>query len=110
MQRGGYDSTHIPCAACGKPANRAPFNWSYIHGGETSGKLSEDALDPERFIDRAEYIDDAYTRGDKMVEKPLKRPMGYKAGIVRSRALQIEREGWEHKTVSKLNELDKRAI
>ena len=109
-QRGGYDSTHIPCAICGKQATRAPFNWSYIHGAEPSGKLNVDQLDPERFLDTAEEVDYAYTKADNETSQKLKRPKGYKAGLVRARALQIEREGFDHPTVHKLNELDARAV
>lgn len=108
-ERRGYGSTSISCD-CGLKAQRAPFNWSYIHGAGPAGKLSVDQLDPERFLDTAEEVDYAYTKADNEVGKKLKRPSGYKAGIVRARALQIEREGFDHKTVNKLNELDARAV
>lgn len=106
--RRGYKVALIPCLECGEPAQRNPCNAPFIHGVGAAG-LTVDQLDPERFLDRAEYIDDAYVRADKETEKKVKRPLGYKAGIVRARALQIEREGADSKAVHKLNELDARA-
>ena len=101
----------IPCETCGEPAQRAFANVAYIHGMTTyTNQLSVDQLDPERFLDRAEYIDDAYSRADAVSEKKVKRPMGYKASIVRARAMQIEREGFNHKSVVKLNELDANVV
>ncbi len=99
----------IPCLVCGKKAQRNPCNVPFIHGCGPAG-LTIDQLSPERFLDRAEYIDDAYVRADKETGEKVKRPQGYKAGIVRARALQIEREGADSKAVHKLNELDKRAV
>lgn len=109
VARRGYDAKSIACETCGKPAQRAFANVPYIHGCGPAG-LTIDQLDPERFLDRAEDIDYAYQKADKEVEKKVKRPMGYKAGIVRARALQIEREGPDHKSVQKLNELDAKAV
>lgn len=109
--RRGYDIDSIPCGTCERTASRTPFNTPFIHGSSgPAGTLTPDELSPERFLDRAEYIDDAYARADSETGQKLKRPKGYKAGIVRARAMQIEREGFNHKTVEKLNELDRRAI
>ncbi len=109
--RRGYEVASIPCETCGEVAQRAFANIPYIHGMTTpTNQLSADQLDPERFLDRAEYIDDAYSRADTETETKVKRPMGYKAGIVRARAMQIEREGFNHKSVKKLNDLDAKAV
>lgn len=109
-ERRGYDADHSLCA-CGRVSGRSALNTPYIHGMTTpTNQLSADQLDPERFLDRAEYIDDAYVRADKETETKVKRPKGYKAGIVRARAMQIEREGFNHKSVAKLNELDAKAV
>ncbi len=108
--RRGYGVDSIPCE-CGLTAQRTPFNTPYIHGTTTpTNQLSVDQLDPERFLDTAEEVDYAYTKADNEVGAKLKRPKGYKAGIVRARALQIEREGFNHPSVNKLNELDARAV
>ncbi len=106
--RRGYDVASIRCS-CGKKARRTPCNVPFIHGAGPAG-LTIDQLDPERFLDTAEEVDYAYSKADAMSEKKLKRPKGYKAGIVRARALQIEREGFDHPSVHKLNELDAKAI
>ncbi len=109
--RRGYEDASIPCETCGEPAQRAFANVPYIHGMTTpTNQLSVDQLDPERFLDRAEYIDDAYVRADAETGRKVKRPKGYKAGIVRARAMQIEREGFNHKSVVKLNKLDAKAV
>ena len=107
--RRGYDISSIPCLVCGKPAQRNPCNVPFIHGAGPAG-LTIDQLDPERFLDRAEYIDDAYARADAETETKVKRPKDYRAGGVRARALQIEREGFGHPSVAKLNELDAKAV
>ncbi len=107
--RRGYEVALIPCLECGEPAQRNPCNAPFIHGCGPAG-LTIDQLNPERFLDRAEYIDDAYVRADKETATKVKRPKGYKAGIVRARALQIEREGPDHKSVQKLNDLDAKAV
>jgi len=103
-ERRGYDIESISCA-CGDVATRTPLNTPYIHGA-TTPKFQPD---PERFLDRAQEIDYAYSKADQEVGAHVPRPQAYRAGIVRSQALSLQREGLG-KTTKQLVELDKKSL
>ena len=86
--RAGVSVSERPCG-CGKVSKRRPFNVPYIHGA-TTPKFQ---ADPERFLDRAQEIDYAYSKADNEVGAKVPRPKPYKAALVRSRQLLAQREG-----------------
>lgn len=79
-------------------------NVAYVHGA-TTPKFQPDH---ERFIDRAQEIDYAYSKADQEVGKHVPRPRSYRAGLVRSRAIALDRG--DTKLAATASELDKRAL
>ena len=89
VARGGVSDSERPCGNCGKPSPRRFANTPFIHGATTPSFQA----DPERFIDRAPYIEDAYQRAEQEVGAPLDRPKYLRAGAARAQSLTMQREG-----------------
>ena len=103
-ERRGYGDRSILCG-CGDVATRSPFNTPYIHGA-TTPKFQPD---PERFLDRAQEIDYAYSKADQEVGAHVPRPKNYRAGLVRAQSLFWQREGLG-RNMGQIVELDKRSL
>ena len=103
VARKGLSEREAPCGDCGQPAQRQ-FSVPYVHGS-TTPKFQPD---PERFLDRAQEIDYAYTKADNEVGARVSRPRGYRAGLVRARAMLMEREGLTSRNTKLAFELDER--
>lgn len=94
------------CVSCGAPTQLVPF-YNTVRKKLLVPVARKFKVDPDRFLDRAPYIDYAHGKAEQEVGMRLARPRWYNAALARTRSKAIERK--DDKAVVEVSELAKRA-